>query len=111
MSIDQTLVDLLTTSITRKAFLRNSTDGYAGSPGYSTASVAYSARVVQQRERVMDAQGQETVTSHMAWLASTVSWSVEDQLTHAGSTYRIVKLDRPTDETNVVHHTKLWLRA
>ena len=103
--------DLLTTSVTRKAFLRNSTGGYADSPSYSTASASFAARVIQKRERVRDKTGVETVTSHVAWTASTVAWSAEDQFTHAGSTYRIVMLDRLTDETAAVHHTKLYLRG
>lgn len=111
MSLEASFYDLLTTSVTRKAFRRNSTDGYADSPSYTTGSASYSARVVQKRERVVDRQGVETVTSHVAWTASTVAWSPEDQVTHAGSTYRIVMLDRLTDETAAVHHTKLYLRG
>src|SRR5262245_42645817 len=100
----------MSTTVTRKAFVRESTDGYQSSPTYSSASASYRARVVQKRERVMTQQGQETVTSHVAWLNSTVAWDVRDKFTHAGSTYRIVAVDRPTDDTSV-HHTKLYLRA
>lgn len=111
MTLEAPFYDLLTTSVTRQAFTRYSTDGYEGTRTYSTASASFSARVVQKRERVLDKQGQETLTSHVAWTASTVAWSVEDKFTHAGSTFRILSLDRLTDETAAVHHTKLYLRA
>ena len=104
-------LDLMTTTIRRNAFTAYSTDGYEGVRTYSFTASTHAARVIQKRERVMDRQGQETVTSHVAWTASTVAWSVEDKFTHQASTYRIVMLDRMTDETAAVHHTKLYLRA
>ena len=109
--IESPFYDLMTTTVRRNAFTRYSTDGYEGTRTYALAASTYAARVVQKRERVMDRQGQETVTSHVAWTASTVAWSVEDKFTHQGSTYRIVMLDRLTDETADVHHTKLYLSA
>src|SRR5262245_58881630 len=100
----------MSTTGPRKAFVRESTDGYQSSPTYSSASASYRARVVPNGERVMPQQGTETVTSHVAWLNSTIAWDVRDKFTHAGSTYRIIALDRRTDDTGV-HHTKLYLRA
>lgn len=109
--IESAFYELLTTSIRRNAFLKYSTDGYEATRTYSTAASTYAARVIQKRERVIDKLGQETLTSHVAWTDSTAAWSVEDKFTHQGSTYRIVMLDRLTDESADVHHTKLYLRA
>lgn len=111
MTLEAAFYGLMTTTIRRNAFTKYSTDGYEGTRSYSLTATTHSARVVQKRERVLDKQGQETVTSHVAWTASTVAWSVEDKFTHQSSTYRIVMLDRMTDETAAVHHTKLYLRA
>jgi len=111
VSLEASFLDLMSTTIQRNAFTRYSTDGYEGTRTYATAATTSAARVVQKRERVIDKQGQETVTSHVCWSASTEPWSVEDKFTHAGSTYRIVMLDRLTDETAGIHHTKLYLRA
>lgn len=111
MTLEAAFYDLLTTSVQRNAFTKYSTDGYEGTRSYAAGASTFSARVVQKRERVLDKQGQETVTSHVAWTASTAAWSVEDKFTHQASTYRIVMLDRLTDETAAVHHTKLYLRA
>lgn len=101
----------MSTSIQRKAFVRYSTDGYEGTRTYSTAASTYAARVIEKRERVIDKQGQETLTSHVAWVASTAPWSPEDKTTWRGSTWRVVAVDRMTDETAAVHHTKLYMRA
>lgn len=111
MTIEAAFLDLMSTTVRRNAFTRYSTDGYEGTRTYSLTASTYAARVVQKRERVLDKQGQETLTSHVCWTASTAAWSVEDKFTHAGSTYRILSLDRLTDETAAVHHTKLYLRA
>ena len=111
MSLDPAFLELMTTSIQRYAFTRYSTDGYEGTRSYAAVASTHAARVIQKRERVRDPQGQETVTSHVAWVASTGAWSVEDKYLHAGSSYRAVMLDRMTDETAAVHHIKLWLRA
>lgn len=111
MSFELAFLDLMSTSVRRQAFLRYSTDGYDGTRTYSTAASTCAARVIEKRERVIDKQGEETLTSHVAWVASTAAWSVEDKTTWRGSTWRIIALDRMTDETAVVHHTKLYMRA
>lgn len=109
--MESPFLDLMSTTIRRQAFVRYSTDGYEGTRTYSTAASTYAARVIEKRERVLDKMGQETLTSHVAWVNSTAAWSVEDKTTWRGSTWRVVALDRMTDETAVVHHTKLYMRA
>lgn len=103
--------DLMTTTVKRNAFVRYSTDGYDGTRSYSTAQSTSSARVIEERKRVIDRQGQETVTSHTAWIATTGAWSVEDKLTWRGSTWRAVTMERMTDETAAIHHTKIRMVA
>lgn len=109
--MESSFLDLLSTTITRRAFVRYSTDGYEGTRTYSTAASTSAARVIEMRERVLDKLGQETVTSHVAWVATTAAWSVEDKVTWRGSTWRAVTIDRMTDETATVHHTKIRMRA
>jgi hypothetical protein len=52
--------------------------------------------------------GQHPIPVLEAWLATTATVTLQDKFTFSGSTYRIVDVERPPDETGV-HHCKLVL--
>lgn len=112
MSFKTAFLELMSTSVVRKAFARRSggTSGSYGAPAYSTQASTYQARVVAEPELVIDTKGQEVVATHRMWIASTAAFAPEDYLAHLGTTYRIVRVSRQTDETGR-HHTKVWAKG
>lgn len=110
MSFESDFLDLMPSTIKRNAFLRRSTDGYGG-PRYSTTSTqSMRARVVRNSTLQVILQGQTITPDLVAWAESTASLNVQDKFTYAGTTYRCVGIEQPTDETGI-HHTKLLLRG
>lgn len=107
MSFEATFLDLMPHRVAITTFSGLSTDGY-GRPSYAATATSYDARVVEKRERLFGADGQQLVTSHVAWVATTGNHTDRDQFTFAGSTYRIVSLARMPDEDGM-HHHKFWL--
>lgn len=112
MSFDLEFLELMSTSVVRKAFASRAggTSGSYGAPGYSTAASTYQARVVAEPGLVVDSKGQEVVFTHRMWIATTTAIAPEDYLSHLGTTHRVVQVSRQTDETGR-HHTKVWTRG
>ena len=105
MTFDPGFLDLMSTTITRKAFTgRNA----YGSPSYASATATYQARVVAKPMSIPSPDGIQIVATHIMYLATTATIQPQDQITHKGSTYRIVEIGRETDEDGM-HH--VWLRT
>lgn len=107
MAFESAFLDLMPHTVTLNAFSALSTDGY-GRPTYATAATTVQARVVERREKLVGPDGKELVTSHVAWLATTGSWTVRDKFTFESSTYRILLVSRMPDEDGL-HHQKVLL--
>ena len=105
MTFEVGFLDLMSTTITRKAW--GARDAY-GKPSYSTAVATYQARVVAKPLTLAGPQGVELVATHIMYLNTTANIGAKDQITHKGSTYRIIEIGREPDEDGM-HHT--WLRT
>ena len=106
MTFESDFLDLMSTTITRKVW--GARDVY-GKPSYSTAAAStYQARVVAKPLTLAGPQGVELVATHIMYLATTENIGAKDQITHKGSTYRIIEIGREPDEDGM-HH--IWLRT
>lgn len=85
-------------------------DGYANRQ-YGTA-VEYRARVSYGRRTAPSpGGGEQLVASGTVWLAGSVPVTPEDRLTlPTGQQPEILSVERPTDETGEVHHTKVTFK-
>lgn len=95
-------------SVILTAFSGYSTDGYQR-PVYASTSSTVRARVVEKRERVIvSPEGQELVTSHIGWVATTQTITQRTKFSFESSTYRIMQVERYPDQDGL-HHQKLYL--
>lgn len=109
MAFESAFLDLMTDTVTHKAFLRRSTAG-TGEPAYATAASTYQGRVVAGPFKVKTIQGADVVATHTMWLATTANIGPQDQITFGGSTFQIVEVLRYPDETGR-HHTRIRCRG
>lgn len=107
MSFEQSFVDLMPATVTRKAFVsRNS----YGAPSYSTTSTDYAARYVNAPVLIPGNDGINTVAQGTLWIATTQLWAVEDYCSIEGSTVRILEAARFPDEDGA-HHVRLRIKG
>lgn len=105
MSFESGFLDLMSTTVTRRAYAGR--DAY-GKPSYSTSASTYQARVVSKPMTVPSPGGVIVVADDIMYLATTDDIGATDQITHNGSTHRIITVGRETDETGVHHR---WIRT
>ena len=108
MALQSRFKELMAHSVSVKAFLRRSTDGY-GAPVYSTASNSYTARVTARHTVLPRPDGHTFVGDHVAWLATTKRIGLKDQFTFSGTTYEVLSETPMADDVGA-HHQKLILR-
>jgi hypothetical protein len=109
MTIQARFLDLMPQKLVITPFRRMSTDGY-GSPTYTTAPTTYRGRIVAAAEMEFKLQGQSVTPTHLAWLATTQAMDPRSRFQYAGTTYRILRVERPSDMVGL-HHTKLYLKG
>lgn len=88
-----------------------STHGAYGAPSYtSSTKQTYPARVLSKRTVVFNAQGEEVVARHVAWVGTTRSIGELDLFgwPTSATTFRIVAVEQPKDQYGI-HHNKVFL--
>lgn len=100
---DPSFLELMTQTVTRKAFLKRTQYGL---PTYSTVATTYQARVVAMPSLVPDPMGINQVGTHTMWLATTQQWDPEDSCSFGGSTFRILEVANYPDQDGP-HHVRL----
>lgn len=109
MTIQGRYLDLMPQRLVITPFRRMSTDGY-GSPTYTTQPSTYQGRIVAAAEMEFKLQGQSVTPTHLCWLATTQTIDPRSKFKYAGTTYRILRIERPSDDRGL-HHTKLFLKG
>lgn len=103
MAFDTDFLQLMTQSIV--VYDHVSHDGY-GEPTYSTSGTTYSAHISEKPELVRNQFGQEVVSTHTAWLASTTTAlkATSKYVFPDGTEPNLVSLQRLYDEDGIHHH-------
>ena len=103
MAFTDSLLDLLSTTVTHSAFAGLSTDGYA-IPTYSTSGTTYAAREVTDQRLVRSFEGIEELATTTVWVASTSTFNSLDRFTLAdGTTPGLLSVETFRDEVGVTH--------
>ena len=102
MAYTDPLADLFSTSVSHAAWTGMSTDGYATAT-YSTSVSTLSARVVTEQRLVRTFDGTEQLATTTVWVASTSTFSANDQFTVDSDTPVLLSIETFRDENGVTH--------
>lgn len=106
MALDPPLLDLMPHTVSVYEV-----DGFNdyGEPAYSTSPTNYQGMVEERPEMVRDAFGQEVVTSHVVYLASTSRIPITARVVLPdGSEPPMIRSTVLYDETGDIHHVALF---
>lgn len=97
------LLEMMTETVTRAAWVGMSTDGYAIET-YSTDVATYAARIVDEQRLVRSFDGTEELATTTVWVASTSTFSALDLWTlPGGATPNLLSAETYRDEDGVTH--------
>jgi hypothetical protein len=102
MTFTDDLLDMMPDTVSVKAWIGMSTDGY-GIPAYGAATT-YAARIGTEQRLVRSFEGTEELSTTTVWVASTSTSSALDQWTFVdGSTPVLLAVETFRDEVGVTH--------
>ncbi len=108
MSFVARFLDLMPAKVQIQPFRRYSTDG-SGAYAYTTGSATtYRMRITAAQKMEFLKDGQSVTPTHVAWLATTATIDPRSKFTYAGTTYRILEMQRQQDQFGA-HHAKVLL--